>query len=189
MAEAVSNATSVNSDKDITEQRIKEHAQKYFSLSPDKVDLGEMKADPMLPETREFYLQAKNISDGKQYTYLLRNNQLYCSGIDDDFGRFLKDYGLLQKKELDSNWFLNVVLKLNDFRDMLVIDEQRINNPQEQLKPFLSKISIPTLDRTNNGGATFTFFTQSPIVRPVQKHEIKVAPDYIVSFNRNFVTP
>jgi hypothetical protein len=186
MAEAVSEAT--NGDKAV-EQRIREHAQQHLSLSPDKIVLKEMKADDLLPQVQQFYLLEKNVSDGRQYTYLVKNDQIYCSGVDGDFRRFLKDYEFLSKKEFDTKWFLAVARKFIDFRDMLVIDEERIKNPREQLKPFISKISAPILTRDNDGGTTFTFFTQSVTVLPVQKHEIKVSPDYKVTFDRQFVTP
>jgi hypothetical protein len=120
---------------------------------------------------------------------LVRSDQIYCSGVDGDFARFLKDYEFLSKKEFDTNWFLAVARKFIDFRDVLIIDEERMKNPREQLKPFISKISTPVLTRGTDGGATFTYFTQSVTVLPVQKHEIKIAPDYKVTFDRAFVAP
>lgn len=185
MTKAVSNSESSKT----AEQRIKQHAQKHFAISPEKINLAEAKSDSEISGVREFYLSQEGRSSGGDYTYFLYKNNLYCSGIDEDFSRFLKDYEFLKKDELDKQWFMYVLKKLNNYQNQMIITEKDLNNSTADLKPFLEKISVPEYVKTENDGVKFTFFTQTPMTLPVRKHEVTVSPDYKVDFKVNFVEP
>lgn len=188
MTQGISNtnaATTQNQDE-ATLKQIAEHAEKNFSLSANDITVKEVALKDLPIGVRQFYVQSKGKSDGKTYNYLLFENKLYCSGIDEDFGRFLKDNKFLERTDLDAKWFQTILWKLNDFKNILLIDEAKIAKPDEDLKPFLPKITAPELKK-NADGAVCKFFTQSVTVRPVQKFEITVSPNYKVVFNREFV--
>lgn len=188
MTGGFSDANAETQNQDAILKQVAEHAEKNFSLSAGDIVVKEVTLKDLPADVRQFYVEKKGQSDGKTYNYLLFENKLYSSGVNEDFGRFLKDYKFLEKKELGAEWFQSVLWKLNNFKDILLIDEERINNPREALKPFLGKIAAPVFNRTNDG-AVYKFYTQSVTVRPVQRFEITVAPDYKVTFNREFVTP
>ena len=181
------NAAAQNQDEAAL-KRIAEHAAQNLSLAPGEITVKEVALKDLPPGVRQFYVQAKGRADGKTYNYLLFEDKLYSSGVEDDFGRFLKDNRFLERPELDAKWFQTILWKLNDFKNILLIDEAKIANPDEELKPFLPKIAAPSLEKSASG-ASYKFFTQSITVRPVQRFEITVAPDYKVIFNRKFVTP
>lgn len=188
MTEVVSNVGAVgqNQDEPVL-KRIAEHAANNFALSSEAVSVKEVNLKDLPTGVRQFSVSEKNTSDGKQYNYLLQESRLYSSGIEDDFARFLKDNKFLERKELDAKWFQTILWKLNDFSNQLLIDEEQIAKPREALKPFTSRISAPALSRTDKN-AVYKFYTQSVTVRPVQKFEVTVAPDYKVTFNREIVT-
>lgn len=189
MSEVFSNTNvAAQNQDDAALKQVAEHAAKNFSLAANDITVKEVALKDLPTGVRQFYVEEKGKSDGKTYNYLLFENKLYSSGIDEDFGRFLKDNKFLERKDLDANWFQTILWKLNDFKNILLIDAEKISNPSEKLKPFLPKIAAPVLNRTDNG-AVYKFYTQSVTVRPVQKFEITVAPDYKVTFNREFVTP
>lgn len=189
MTEAVSNVGAVEQSKDEPIlKKIAEHAAKNFSLSSGNISVKEVSLKDLPSGVRQFYVTEKNVSDGKRYNYLLQENRLYSSGVDADFGRFLKDNNFLGRKELDAKWFQTILWKLNDFSNQLLIDDEKISKPAENLKPFSGKISAPSLSRTDSG-AVYKFYTQSVTVRPVQKFEITVPADYQVKFDREMVTP
>lgn len=182
MAEAV----STTSGNGAAEKRIQEHAQKTLSLSAAQTELTALSADPLLPGVQQFFVRDKNQSHGKEYTYFIFNNELYCSGVSEDFGRFLKDFNFLKKTDLDEKWFLNALYKLKNFQDQLPIDRERIAQPNERLKPLVNKVSVPKLDRTD-GAATFVFYTQMMRAAAIQKFVVSIASDYTVKIDRSFV--
>ena len=182
-------AVSTSGDTSAVEQRIKEHAQKNFSIPADKINFTKAGFESEVSGVQEFFISEEGRSHGSSYTYFLYKDNLYCSGIDEDFGRFLKDYDFLKKPELDRKWFLYVLRKLNDFGDQIFILENRINKPGDNLKPFLSKISVPKFEKTANSGAKLTLFTQSPRTVPVRMHEITVSSDYKVTFENKIIEP
>ena len=187
MSEAVSNATVVGQTQPI-EQRIKEHAQKNFSLTADQITVGELKTNDLPSGVRQFYVEKKGATGNLSYQYLVWNNQIYCSGVDDDFGKFLKDYGFLQNKNLDANQLMQILRKLKNYREMMPITEADLKNDAD-LKPFLGKISAPSLVAAEGGGALFTFFTQTVTTTPIQKFEVKISPSYQTTFSQEFVMP
>lgn len=187
MAQAVNDTPVINGSQPGIEQQIREHAQKVLSLAPDQIAVQELKLNDLPANVRQFYVEQKNTSGAINYTYLYWKNSLYSSGVDADFGRFLKDYNFLAQPDADAKQFLAIFTKLKNFQNVIPIEEKDLSQPDERLKPFLSKISAPKLTKTNDGAATFTLFTRSPNVVPVQKIEVKVAPDYATTFKREFV--
>lgn len=190
MTEGVSetNAAAAQNQEDAWLKRVAEHAAQNLSIPASEMTVKEVALKDLPAGVRQFYVQAKGRSDGKTYNYLLFEDKLYSSGVEEDFGRFLKDNKFLERSELDAKWFQTILWKLKDFKNILLIDEAKIANPDEELKPFLPKISAPSLEKSASG-ASYKFFTQSVTVRPVQRFEVTVAPDYKVTFNREFVTP
>ncbi len=186
MAEAVSSTNADSLDK-LVEQQILEHAQKNFSMLADEIAVSEIKLDDLPSETRQFYVEKKNTSGNIRYNYLYRNSNLYCSGISEDFGRFLRDYNFLSEKNLDASKFMTLLRKLTNLRDMTTIGEEQIKNPTDKLKPYLSQIAAPQLSFTQDNGAKMVFFTKTLTTTPVFKFDVTVSPNYQVTFNKALV--
>lgn len=181
----VNAAATQSEDKNI--KLIAEHIEKNLSLSAEKFSISVVRSKDLPVGVAQYYAEEKNIDHGKAFTYLVSEGKLYCSGVNDDFGRFLKDQRFLENAQHDANWLRVVVSKFLDLRDQLLIDEGRITNPREALKPYLAKISAPKLTKSA-GGADYIFFTHSVTVQPVRKFTVKIAPDYQVTVGDEIVS-
>lgn len=188
MSNAISDvnaAATPSEDKNI--KLIAEHIEKNLSLPAEKFSITVVRAKDLPAGVAQYYAEEKNVDHGKAFTYLISDGKLYSSGVDGDLGRFLKDQGFLENDKLDSTWLKVIISKFIDLRDQLLIDEGRIANPREALKPFLSKIAAPKLTKSADG-ADYVFFTHSVTVQPVRKFAVKIASDYNVTVNNEIVT-
>lgn len=167
------------------EQAILEHARKNFSLPKSDVDVTSIPPEDLPAGVAQYYLEQKGSHGNINYNYLVFNNQIFCSGVNGDFERFLKSYGFLEKRP-DVKQFVKVLRLLSiKQRDLRVLDEKRIGNPPEELQPYAAQVSAPRMTPADGGGVAVTFFTTTLSGGAPEKWVVRVAPDYTVNISHN----
>ena len=163
------------------EEKILKHAESNFSISKDEADVKKTSSLNLPEGTESYYLEKKGSYGSRNYNYFVYKNELFCSGIEGDFERYLKALNFLSAKNLNSEQFWNSYQQLG-FHDgeSMIVNEKLLSQPYEFVKPFLSRISKPELVYQNNS-ATFTFYSVNTDNESVTKNVVEVSSDYKVS--------
>lgn len=179
MSGSVANLQNAEGQKDF-EEKILKHARDNFSLSGSDVTLKEITSKDLPAGVRYYYLEKKGSYGNDYYSYFAYNGNLFCSKIEGDFERLLKDLNFLSNKNLSAAqfWTLFQTLKFN-YRDAIVIDEKLISKPFEIMKPVLNQLSSPKLDY-KDGGAAFVFNMIDAENKIIRKYSVSVSPEYRV---------
>lgn len=185
--EQVVNSTSANLAGQSIEQMVLEHVKQNFSLSSSDVTVKTIKPEHLPEGFSQVYVEKKSSYGNIFYNYLVGDNKLYCSGVTEDFGRFLQDQNFLIKKNLTTEQFLQAfrILRFKR-RDVNILNEDSLSKPNDQLKPFVSLLSAPKLT-VENGRATLLFFTKKVAAAQLEKWEIKVSPTYEVTVENTVI--
>jgi hypothetical protein len=185
--EQVVNSTSANLAGQSIEQMVLEHVKQNFSLSSSDVTVKTIKPEHLPENFSQVYVEKKSSYGNIFYNYLVGDNKLYCSGVTEDFGRFLQDQNFLNKKNLTTEQFLQAfrILRFKR-RDVNILNEDTLSKPNDQLKPFVSLLSAPKL-MVENGRATLVFFTKKVAAAQLEKWEIKVSPNYEVTVENTVI--
>lgn len=178
------NANSQTAEnKNSVEKKILDHAKKNFSLSENEVTLKKMEATNLPNGVESFYLEEKKSYGNKFYNYLAKDEKLFSSGDDNDFGRFLQEINFLKEKNLSTEQFWTAFQKLRfPYRTAVLVDEQMLKTPYSALKPVVDKVTIPKLN-VNENGADFTFYIVDTNLDEVRKYDVKVSEDYQVALD------
>jgi len=163
------------------EEKILKHAESNFSLAKAEADLKKISSLNLPEETTYYYLEKKGSYGSTYYNYFVYKNELFCSGIEGDFERYLKALNFLSAKNVTAEQFWNSYQQLG-FHDgeSMIIDEKLLSQPYEFVKPFINRISKPELDY-QNGSATFIFYSVNTDNESVTKNVVEVSSDYKVS--------
>ncbi|MEP6924184.1 MAG: hypothetical protein ABI954_06950, partial [Pyrinomonadaceae bacterium] len=163
-----------------TEQTILNHVKQNFSLAADEVSIKKIEAENLPNGVAQYYVEKKSSYGNIFYNYLIYNNQLYCSGVEKDFGKFLQDTNFLAAKNLTTAQFLQLYRVLSfKRRDINILSAEKISNPSDKIKLYAKQLAPPQLT-FEDGGATLIFFGKKVAAEKVERFEIKVSPAYQV---------
>ena len=187
MTESSSSATTTKIT-DPTMKAILDHLKDNFSLTENEVAIKKLTPENLPDGVEQYHAEKKGSYGNIHYNYLVFTQQLFCSGIEGDFGRFLQTYGFLQKKDLTETQMLKLFLVLQfRIKDTTILDKQDLQ--EDNLKPYLSQLSGPKLSYSSEGGATLTFFTRRIGKTAVEKWVASVAPNYKVTVTNTALAP
>ena len=165
---------------DPTMKAILDHLKDNFSLTENEVVIKKLTPENLPGEVEQYYAEKKGSSGNIHYNYLVFNQQLFCSGVEGDFGRFLQTYDFLQKKDISETQLLKLFRVLQfRIKDITILDKPDLKD--DNLKPYLSQLSEPKLSYSGDGGAALTFFTRRIGKTTIEKWVASIAPDYKVT--------
>lgn len=122
--------------------------------------------------------------------YVLRyKNKSYVTLKSKDFGRFLKDYEMLSKPDLLSNFLQTYkYFKFDDgaINPFYVVDETYLAKYSEELKKYetgfekiaYQSIHSPQMVKTDNGDVEIKFYADSPLSNEIKKINAIVSSKY-----------
>lgn len=181
-------STTVAANQSSIEKAIVAHAKENFSLSADEIALKAIDSKTLPGGVSQYYLEKKSSYGNISYNYIVYNDKIFCSGIETDFGNFLKERDFLRNKDLDDQQFLALYRTLRSKRrDILIIDKAKIAD-DESLKLYQNQIMPPRL--TFNGNeALLIFYTKKVAGMAIEKFEVKVSPSYTVTVQNSKLQP
>ncbi len=182
-------STTVAANHSAVEKAILAHAKTNFSLSVDEVSLKAIDNKGLPGGAAQFYLEKKSSYGNVSYNYVVLNDKIFCSGVESDFGNFLKEQDFLRAKNLDANQFLALYRTLRSKRrDILILDEAKLAASDDSLKQYRNQIAPPQLTFSGDE-ALLTFYTKKVAGSTIEKFEVKVSSNYAVTIQNSKLQP
>lgn len=167
------------------EQKILKHAKDNFSLDFNEVAVTAITVTDLPAGVKSYYLEKKGSYGNQYYNYYVYDDNLFCSEIDDDFEKLLKELNFLAEKKLTVVQFWNLFqpLKLR-YKSAILIDQALLAKPYNVLKPVANQLAPPNLEYSNDR-AIFTFFIFDNERETVRRYTANISSDYEVEINHS----
>ena len=162
------------------EQAVRDHLRVKFGVKRDEVDILSLTPRDLPPGAVEFYVEAKGSHGHDNYNYVVLNNRVYCSRVDGEFARLLREQSLLRRKDIVAAQYMRLFSLFALPRQVSYIDANKLRRFTSDYRAF-PQVQAPTLTRRPDGGVTLTFFA-SPAGEAVQpsKWAVSISPTYKV---------
>ena len=162
------------------ERAIIDHAKKKLTIPEYKFSVIRTPISE-LPQNMDVYYLEIDGSYGNLYHYcVVSDDQLFFSADEDSLERLLKSERFLEKKHLTADQLIILfrILKVRT-RNMHTINSNDLLKDNE-LKPYLDQISVPSFHESKNGTEVIFWTTASNHPAP-EKWTITVSRDYNVN--------
>lgn len=163
------------------EEKIYAHLKANASLDKDQVAVKELAPGDLPSGVRQFYVEKKGSYGTQRMNYFVYKDDLYSSIKDGDLERFLKALHFIPQQSLTAKqlWRLYDGLASKG-SDAMLVTEEIIAKPYDQLKPFVGVLQAPEIKYSTNE-ATMTFFMYNSDAGNVKKNILTVRDGYKVT--------
>lgn len=164
---------------------VEAHLQEHFSLSATQVDITPLPGLGHIPNGAiEFVVRMRSQMDGMTYNYIVFDGRVYCGTMKGEFERFLADYRLFEKNDLNAEQVFNLYVLLGPTQHLSYMDERTIvNSGFTSLKP-------PALSNSKKG-LQLTFYARPMAdlqARPTL-WTVTLLPDYRLTIEEGAAAP
>jgi hypothetical protein len=169
------------------EQHVLEHLRTTFNVKPDAVQVMSITPRDLPPGALEFYVETRGSHGHDHYNYVVLGNAVYCSRVEGEFARLLREQSLLGRKDVGAAHYMRLYSLFALPRQLAFIDANTIGRNASELRAF-PQVQAPALVRRSDGGATLVFFaTPVDTVQP-SKWTVSISPSYDVSVTSDGAT-
>jgi len=158
------------------EHRALAHVQATFGVRPDTMSVVELTARDLPAGAAEYFVEA---DDGRHDTYnvVVFGDKVYCSRVDGEFARALREQALLERKDLNAAQAMRLYSLFALPRQLKYIDANVLARNEQDYRAY-PQVQPPVLTPRPDGGVTLTFFA-TPVM--------SVAPArWSVAISRNY---
>ena len=159
------------------EQRVIDHLATHFGLKADAVQILSLTPRDLPQGAAEFFVELKDTHGHDNYNYVVIGDKVYCSRVEGEFARLLREQSLLDRKDLTAAQYMRLYSLFALPRQVKYIDANVLQRNAASYRAF-PQVKAPSLAPRPDGGITLTFFAT-----PVQA----VQPSkWIVSVSRGY---
>jgi len=161
------------------EQRVLDHLGAKFGVKADAVQVLSLTPRDLPAGAAEFFVEGKN-SRHDRYNCIVMGDKAYCSQVDGEFVRVLREQSLLQRKDVSAAQYMRLYSLLALPRQVKYIDGNVLNRNAQEFRAF-PQVQAPAVTTRSDGGVTLTFFaTPTDTVEP-SKWTVAISPNYEVA--------
>lgn len=162
------------------EQHVLDHLGTSFSVRPDAVQVMSLTPRDLPPGALEFYVEIKGSHGHDHYNYVILGNRIYCSRVEGEFARLLREQSLLGRKDVGAAQYMRLYSLFALPRQLKYIDANALSRNASDYRAF-PQIQAPALVSRPGGGVALIFFaTPVDAVQP-SKWTVSISPTYDVA--------
>jgi hypothetical protein len=168
------------------EQRVIEHLQSTFGVGTDAVQVVALTPRDLPAGASEFYVEAKDSHGHDNYNYMVLGDKVYCSRVDGEFARVLREQALLERKDLSAAQLMRLYSLFALPREIKYLDANVLARNVQEYRAY-PQVQPPVLNQRPDGGVTLTFFATPVLSVQPAKWSVTISRTYEVVVTRENV--
>ena len=140
-----------------TEQRVIAHLGAVFGVKADALALVALAPRDLPAGAAEFYVESKDSHGHDNYNVVVIGDKVYCSRVDGEFARVLREQALLERGDLSAAQVMRLYSLFALPRQLKYIDADALGRDADDYRAW-PQVKAPALVRRDDGGVTLTFF-------------------------------
>jgi hypothetical protein len=162
------------------ERRVIEHLDATFGVKADAVEVVALTPRDLPAGAAEYYVEAKGSHGHDNYNVVVLGDRVYCSRVEGEFARVLREQALLERKDLSAAQLMRLYSLFALPREIKYIDANVLARNAQDYKAY-PQVQPPALAWQPDGGVTLTFFTTPVLsVEPI-KWSVAISRNYEVA--------
>jgi hypothetical protein len=158
-------------------QKVLDHVSAVFGMYAHAVEILELPPRDLPAGAAEFYVEAKGSHGHNNHSCILMGDKCYCSGVDGEFTRLLREQSLLDSNNLAAAQLMRLYALLALPRQIKYIDATGLTRNAQSYRAF-PDVAVPTLSRSPDEGLTLTFYATPVETVDPSRWTVTITRDY-----------
>ena len=164
------------------EQHVLDHLGAKFGVKSDAVQVVSLTPRDLPAGAAEFYVEAKGSHGHENYNYVVIDDKVYCSRVEGEFSRLLREQSLLERKDVSAAQYMRLYSLFALPRQVKYIDANVLSRNAQDYRAF-PQVQAPAVAGRPDGGLTLTFFASPARTVQPSKWTVSISPTYEVAVN------
>jgi len=164
----------------IAERRVIEHLDSIFGVKADAVEVVALTPRDLPAGAAEYYVEAKGSHGHDNYNYVVLGDKVYCSRVEGEFARVLREQALLERRDLSAAQLMRLYSLFALPREIKYIDANVLARNAQDYKAY-PQVQPPALARRPDGGVTLTFFATPALSVEPARWSVAISSTYEVA--------
>jgi hypothetical protein len=161
------------------ERRVIEHLESAFGVKADALQVVALTPRDLPAGAAEYYIEAKGSHGHDNYNVVVFGDKVYCSRVDGEFTRVLREQALLERKDLSAAQVMRLYSLFALPRQLKYIDANVLARNAQDYRAY-PQVQAPALTQRPDGGVTLTFFATPVMSVEPAKWSVAIARNYEV---------
>ncbi len=168
------------------ERRVIEHLESTFGVKADAVQVVTLTPRDLPAGATEYYVEAKGSQGHDNYNVVVFGDKVYCSRVDGEFARALREQALLERKDLSAAQVMRLYSLFGLPRQLKYIDANVLARNAQDYRAY-PQVQAPALTQRPDGGVTLTFYATPVLSVEPAKWSVAISPSYEVKVSSEAV--